>query len=134
MKIKITSCLLLTLFSISAIAQNAPVRKIVADVNKSAGKKVSVFNECIGAGRANEGLRADWQQQLTMLQKDMGYKYIRFHGLLHDDMRVYIEDKNGVVSYNWQYIDKLFDFLLSVNIRPFVEFGFMPNDLASGTK
>jgi xylan 1,4-beta-xylosidase len=136
MKIKITSCLLLALvlFSINAAAQNTPVRKIVADVKKSAGKKITVYNECIGAGRANEGLRADWQQQLTMLQKDMNYKYIRFHGLLHDDMRVFIEDKNGVVSHNWQYIDKLFDFLLSVKIRPFVEFGFMPNDLASGVK
>ena len=115
-------------------AQNLPVRKIDADTKQIAGQKIDVFNECVGAGRANEGLRADWQQQLTMTQNDIGFRYIRFHGLLHDDMGVYKEDKNGVVSYNFQYIDKLFDFLLSVHIRPFVEFGFMPNDLAAGTK
>lgn len=51
--------------------------------------KSNVFNECIGAGRANEGLQADWQKQLAMIQKDIPFKYIRFHGLLHDDMRVY---------------------------------------------
>ncbi|WP_345947614.1 glycoside hydrolase [Mucilaginibacter sp. PAMB04274] len=103
-------------------------------MNRLAGNTSTVFNECIGAGRANEGLRADWQQQLARVQKDIQFKYIRFHGLLHDDMRVYAEDKTGKVIYNWQYIDKLFDYLLSINIRPFVEFGFMPADLASGTK
>ncbi|GAB3418606.1 cellulase family glycosylhydrolase [Niabella aquatica] len=94
-----------------------------------------VFAECIGAGRANEGLRADWQQQLALVQKEIGFKYIRFHGLLHDDMDVYKEDKKtGEAIYNWQYVDKLFDFLLSIKMRPFVEFGFMPKDLASGSK
>ena len=29
-----------------------------------------MFKECIGAGRANEGLRADWQQQLAPLKKN----------------------------------------------------------------
>jgi xylan 1,4-beta-xylosidase len=49
-------------------------------------------------------------------------------------MRVDAEDKAGNVIYNWQYIDKLFDYLLSIHIRPFVEFSFIPADLASGTK
>lgn len=116
-------------------AQELPVRSIQVDVKKTIGNKNTVFAECIGAGRANEGLRADWQQQLSLIQKEIGFRYIRFHGLLHDDMDVYREDKKtGEAIYNWQYIDKLFDFLLSVNIRPFVEFGFMPKDLASGTK
>jgi len=136
MKIKLSSYYIATatMIAFNVSAQNVLVRKVSADVNQVAGKKVTVFNECVGAGRANEGLRADWQQQLAMVKKDIDFKYIRFHGLLHDDMRVYIEDKNGVVSHNWQYIDKLFDYLLSIKIRPFVEFGFMPNDLASGTK
>ncbi|MBB5439004.1 xylan 1,4-beta-xylosidase [Pedobacter sp. AK017] len=109
-------------------------RQIHADLKSVAGNKSTVFNECIGAGRANEGLRADWQQQLAMIQKDVHFKYIRFHGLLHDDMRIYSLDKTGKPVYNFQYVDRLYDFLLSINIRPFVEFGFMPPDMASGTK
>ncbi|WP_316810944.1 GH39 family glycosyl hydrolase [Pedobacter heparinus] len=109
-------------------------RQVRADLKSVAGNKSTVFNECIGAGRANEGLRADWQQQLAMIQKDVHFKYIRFHGLLHDDMRIYSLDKAGNPVYNFQYVDRLYDFLLSINIRPFVEFGFMPPDLASGTK
>ncbi len=61
-------------------------------MNSSKGQLSSVFNFCVGAGRANEGLRADWQQQLTEVQKEIHFRYIRFHGLLHDDMGVYKED------------------------------------------
>lgn len=126
------SCLLLSLNSGFAQINK---RTILANVNNIAGSKNYVYNECIGAGRANEGLRADWQQQLRMLKKDVDFKYIRFHGLLHDDMRVYAEDKKtGEPIYNFQYIDRLYDFLLSIKVKPFVEFGFMPNDLAAGTK
>jgi xylan 1,4-beta-xylosidase len=33
--------------------------------------------------------------------------------------------------FNFQYIDDLFDALLAANVRPFVEFGFFPKDLAA---
>ncbi|MEO7293366.1 MAG: glycoside hydrolase [Ginsengibacter sp.] len=113
---------------------NLSDRNIHADYLKSSGKFSRMYAECIGAGRANEGLRADWQQQLQLIKKEIGFKYIRFHGLLSDDMHVYTEDKSGNPSYNFQYIDKLYDFLLSIGIKPFVELSFMPPDLASGTK
>lgn len=87
---------------------------------------------CVGAGRANEGLRADWQQQLAETRKDCGFRYLRFHGLLCDDMGVYLVDHKGEAHFNWQYVDALFDAMLDMNIRPFVELGFMPSALASG--
>jgi len=87
---------------------------------------------CVGAGRANEGLRADWQRQLRFVREQCGFRYIRFHGLLCDDMGVYQEDRQGRPVYNWQYIDELFDFLQSIGMKPFVEIGFMPGALASG--
>jgi xylan 1,4-beta-xylosidase len=107
-------------------------RIIKVDYNKSAGEMNTMFKECIGAGRANEGLRADWQQQLAMVKKECDFKYIRMHGLLTDDMAVYREDNKGNPEYNYQYIDVLYDFLLSIKIKPFVELGFMPSALASG--
>jgi xylan 1,4-beta-xylosidase len=98
------------------------------------GAHNEAFRQCIGAGRANEGLRADWQNQLKTVQDEIGFRYIRFHGLLCDDMGVYKEDSKGNPEYNYQYIDALFDYLLSINIRPFVELGFMPQALASGSQ
>ncbi len=107
-------------------------RIINLDFNKIKGNFNAMFKECIGAGRANEGLRADWQQQLAYVKKECDFKYIRMHGLLTDDMGVYREDKNGKPEYNFQYIDVLYDYLLSIGMKPFVELGFMPEALASG--
>ena len=107
-------------------------RIINLDFNHVKGPLNTMFKECIGAGRANEGLRADWQQQLAYVKKKCGFKYIRMHGLLTDDMGVYKEDKKGNPEYNFQYIDVLYDFILSIGMKPFVELGFMPEALASG--
>lgn len=133
---------LVFLFCLSNVAlfgQNSNTKKttstdrvIKVDYNKSAGKMNTMFKECIGAGRANEGLRADWQQQLAMIKKECDFKYIRMHGLLTDDMAVYREDNKGNPEYNYQYVDVLFDYILSIDMKPFVELGFMPSALASG--
>lgn len=109
-----------------------PVRVINADFNSEKGPMNTMYKECVGAGRANEGLRADWQQQLAYVKKECDFKYIRMHGLLTDDMGVYKEDRKGNPEYNFQYVDVLYDFLESIGIKPFVELGFMPSALASG--
>lgn len=87
----------------------------------------------MGAGRANEGLRANWQEHLKLVVRECGFKYLRFHGLFHDDMFVY-RCIDGKDVYNWQYIDELFDRMLDIGIRPFVELGFCPRDMASGER
>jgi xylan 1,4-beta-xylosidase len=111
-----------------------PERVINVDFNNEKGPLNTMFKECVGAGRANEGLRADWQQQLAYVKKTCDFKYIRMHGLLTDDMAVYKEDDKGNPQYNYMYIDALYDYLLSIGIKPFVELGFMPSWLASGNK
>jgi xylan 1,4-beta-xylosidase len=117
----------------STFAQSGlPERIINLDFNQVEGPLNTMFKECVGAGRANEGLRADWQQQLAYVKKECGFKYIRMHGLLTDDMGVYREDRNGNPEYNFQYIDVLYDFIISIGMKPFIELGFMPEALASG--
>src|ERR1700678_2602834 len=76
-------------------------RTITIDIAKPKGELNTFFNECVGAGRANEGLRADWQRQLRMAKEQLGFRYIRMHGILHDDMGVYFEDRDGKPIYNW---------------------------------
>lgn len=114
--------------------QEMSQRAINVDYRVENGAMNTMFKQCVGAGRANEGLRADWQQQLAYVKKECDFKYIRMHGLLNDDMAVYGEDKNGNPEYNYMYIDALFDFLHSISIKPFVELGFMPSALASGNQ
>lgn len=130
----LTAALLAVALSASRPATPAPSpRQITADVARVVGPHAQAPLLCVGAGRANEGLRADWQQQLALVQREIGFRYIRFHGLLDDDMGVYKEDAAGHPRYNFQYIDSLFDALLALHIRPFVELSFMPAALASGT-
>ena len=132
MKYRLFLC---TILAITAgLIMTGQERTISLDYNKTAGPMNTMFKECIGAGRANEGLRADWQQQLAMVKEECGFRYIRMHGLLTDDMGVYREDENGNPQYNYQYIDVLYDYILSIGMKPFVELGFMPWALASGDK
>ncbi|MCK5732960.1 MAG: hypothetical protein KAI38_02155, partial [Candidatus Latescibacteria bacterium] len=99
---------------------------------KKSGKPLNHYwSTCVGAGRANEGLRANWLEHLALSVRECGFRYVRFHGLFHDDMFVYREEEGGV-RYNWQYIDELFDRMLAIGVRPFLELGFCPKDLASG--
>ncbi len=120
--------------AVFSFAQNAPKRTISASYSQVAGANNKFYSEVVGAGRAAEGLRADWQRDLAVVHQECGFRYIRFHGLLEDEMGVYREDKRGVAVYNFQYIDALYDSILKIGMKPFVELGFMPAKLASGTK
>ncbi len=84
-----------------------------------------------GAGRANEGLRADWLEQLEQAHKDCGFQYVRMHGLFHDDMHICHIDRKGNMEYSWQYVDVLFDRMLEIGVKPFVELGFFPEEIAA---
>src|ERR1035437_10330692 len=46
------------------------------------------WKNAIAVGRAYELLRDDVQSDLAMLQRTIGYRYCRFHGLFHDEMAV----------------------------------------------
>lgn len=88
------------------------------------------FRKFTSVARAKELLLADVQKMLTELQSEVGFEYIKFHGLLSDDMLVYSEDELGNPKYSFVYIDKAFDFLLSIGLKPLVQFSFMPKALA----
>ena len=106
-------------------------RVIESDLSQLKGPRSMVWSDCVGAGRIGEGLRESWRKQLEHCHKEFGFRYLRAHGLLHDEMRVYTEDKKGNPVYNFMYIDDVYDFLLSIGMKPFVELGFMPEKLAS---
>ena len=113
---------------------NLRTRVISADYRQVKGRHNRFAQLVVGAGRAAEGLRADWQRDLALVHRECGFEYVRFHGLLQDELGVYSEDKQGQPVYNFQYIDAIYDAILNAGMRPFVELGFMPQKLASGEK
>jgi xylan 1,4-beta-xylosidase len=90
------------------------------------------WQHCFGQGRAAELLRADFLAQLSRAKKALGFRYLRFHGLFHDEMAVATRREDGSLCFHWHYIDTIFDMLLELGIRPFVELNPMPLALASG--
>lgn len=61
------------------------------DINSETEKFEPYYLKCICAGRVHEGLRANWQKQLRTVQNEIGFEYIRFHGIFND------EDRKSVV-------------------------------------
>lgn len=92
------------------------------------------WKRLMNIGYASEGLIGSVQRQLECIQREIGFEYIRFQGLLDDDMMVYQESEEGIPSYCFEKIDKLLDFLLSIRFKPYLEFGFMPSQLAADKK
>lgn len=85
----------------------------------------------IGVSRAHELLEERIREDLRRLQQNAPFRYIKMHSILDDDMMVYSEGPKGEAEYNFNLIDDVFDFLLSVRLRPLVQFSFMPSLLAA---
>ena len=91
------------------------------------------WEHTIGSGHATLGLRADWQAQMRQCHDELGFRHVRFHGLLSDNMGTLIGE-GETLFYSFFNADQIFDFLLSIGMKPFVELSFMPSVLASGDK
>lgn len=91
------------------------------------------WEHTVGSDHAPVALRADWQRQLGRCHQELGFQYVRFHGLLSDDMGTLVREENKL-RYSFFNADQVFDFLLSIGMKPFVELSFMPRALASGNK
>lgn len=100
-----------------------------------AGPLPDAWRRCVGTGRMNLALRADYLESLARVQREIGFTHLRGHGLLSDDMGVVREstvDGRTHRRHSFTYVDQVHDRLLALGIRPFVELGFMPGALASG--
>lgn len=105
-------------------------KKIEVDLSKNISEIKNNWKNLMTIGKAKEGLLDTVQNQIREVQANIGFRYIRFHGIFDDEMMVYKENEDGTVEYNFHYVDRLFDFLKSVNLKPFVELSFMPSALA----
>lgn len=91
---------------------------------------------CIGTGRMGLALQQAYQEQLKLVQEKIGFSHIRGHGLFCDDMAIYhtYTDAEGRLQeeYNFTYLDLVMDSYRRVGLKPFLELGFMPEQMAGG--
>ncbi len=102
-----------------------------ADLTSKSTPLRSPWQWCVGSGHATLALRADWQTQLTRARRELGFRHVRFHGILDDDMGTLTCQNDGLL-YSFFNADRIFDFLLSIDMKPVVELSFMPLALSSG--
>lgn len=97
---------------------------------------------CVGSCHAPLAHRVDYIKHLKFISDELGIKRVRFHGLFNDDMNVGISlrdiiplrlaDKYRDISFF--QIERVFNNILSIGVKPFIEIGFMPRILASGKR
>ncbi|MBO1330937.1 glycosyl hydrolase [Streptomyces sp. VRA16 Mangrove soil] len=93
------------------------------------------WRACVGTGRIELALRRDYQESLALVQREIGFRHIRGHGLFSDGMGVYRPyewEGERRVHHSFTYVDQIVDAYLEIGIKPFLELGFMPRELASG--
>lgn len=90
------------------------------------------WEHTVGSGHATLALRADWQKQLVRCHRELGFRHVRFHGILSDDMGTLVCQQDKLV-YSFFNADQICEFLLSIGMRPFMELSFMPTTLSSGS-
>lgn len=89
------------------------------------------FRSICTVGRASDLLHQNILSILDEVQHTIRFKYIRFHGLLGDDMMPVARDRTGKLHFNFMLIDQVLDNLHELNLKPWVELSFMPSCLAS---
>ena len=87
------------------------------------------FKAFTSVGRAAELLARNIQEMLTDLQKNIGFQYIKFHGILSDDMMV-VSRIGQSLRFTYTLVDQALDFLLSIQLKPLIQLSFMPKELA----
>lgn len=110
--------------------QQQGIREIDVDATKFSGPVDHFYDFCVGSDYAGTLLRPDSLAQLKTTVDELGFRYIRFHAIFHDDLGT-VRNRDGRIVYDWTKIDQLYDDLLARHIRPFVELGFTPRLLAT---
>lgn len=128
--LKAFACLAL-LFCLPAAVAALDENTIVIDASAPSHPFPHFWEQMFGSGRAILALREGYREDLRATKKITGFRYVRFHGILLDEVGVYGENSQGQPIYNFSYVDQIYDGLLANGVRPFVELSFMPGKLAS---
>ena len=114
----------------TAQAAREDVRRIDVDIARAGAPLDCSFNFSVGADYAGTLIRPDSLAQLRTAVGELGFRYIRFHAIFHDALGT-VRVVDGKTVYDWTRIDQLYDALLGMGIKPFVELGFTPDAMAT---
>lgn len=85
------------------------------------------WNKMINIGRVVSLLRRDVQEHLLFLHRKLGFEYVRMWDLYDEEIKMNAGVDDG--RHNFSKLDKVLDFLVEHQMRPYFELGFKPNIL-----
>jgi xylan 1,4-beta-xylosidase len=91
-------------------------------------ERLSQLDHGIGPGGRHVG--EEFAEALRLAHDELGVRTVRAHAILHDDLGVYREE-GGSPVHDFTAIDRIYDRVIGLGLRPIVEVSFMPHDLAS---
>ena len=109
-----------------AAAAPLPARALAIDAAAPIGPRDRMAQLSVGSDYPGTLIRDDSLAQLRIAAEELGFRYIRFHDIFHDNMGVYRE-VDGQPVYDFSRVDYLYDQLLAMGIRPYIELGFTPS-------
>lgn len=109
------------------------IQEVFVNTRQTIGDTPKSWKRIVNIGYAKTVLKKQVQQQVELLQKKVGFEYLRIKGLLDDDMMVYSYGIDGSLQINYIYVDEVIDFILDMKAKPFIEIGHMPSLLAQST-
>jgi xylan 1,4-beta-xylosidase len=107
-----------------------PQESVVIDAGATGTPFPHFWEHMFGSGRAILSLRASWRGDVQAVKAVTDFQWVRFHGILDDEVGVFTRDQHGEAVYNFSQLDEIYDGLLENGIRPLVEISFMPTQLA----
>ena len=116
-------------FSSSVVNAQAS-QTVVVDANARATPFPHFWEQVFGSGHAILALREAYRDDLRAVKSVTDFQWVRFHGILDDEVGFYTRDEHGHPVYNVAYVDEIYDGLLKNGVRPLVEISFMPTQLA----
>ncbi len=116
----------------SETADNHATESVTVNADAAAEGKVTPkpWKKILNIGYAHDGLIGEVQRQIQRACREIGFEYIRFHGIFDDDMHLLQDTGNDSVTCDFTYVDLLFDFIVREGLRPYVEFSYIPDALA----
>lgn len=117
-------------------AQTFSFKTQIEDIHISASFKSEkkalrhTWRRIVNVGYARDLLLEEIRERLKQAQSEIGFEYLRFHGIFDDDMHVYFETTQHQPFFNFAYVDMVLDFAIELDLKPFVELSFMPELLA----
>ena len=103
--------------------QSSLLKQVLADAEVR-NTYTKSWNKMINIGPSSDLFISDTREHLMLIKQELGFEFVRFWDLYQSIM--YLDIDSPQDRYNFTKLDRLFDFLIHNEMRPYIQLGFKP--------